>query len=97
MKHVLALFSVLTVLCLISGCAATPQIEVQASPVVINIVECPVPDDPELPQLVDAPNVFIDAPVNIDRLLHRDDVMRQHIRALRSGLTCYELQIPQRE
>lgn len=80
MKHVVALLSVLIVLCS-CGCGRK-----RAAPLIIGHHDCPAPSVPVLPEL-DAAEP-LDSPENIVRLLERDDALRAHIDGLNAALRC---------
>lgn len=60
------------------------------APVLVLPEPCPAPLPPVLPDLDSG--LYFDAPVNMEALLTRDDIMRQYIKALVATVRCYEAQ-----
>lgn len=73
---------------LLSGCAG--RVALPPAPVLVPTTLCPAPATPPLPLL--DPARRLDSPDTVHTLLIRDDLIRQHIKALRSALRCYEVQ-----
>lgn len=78
MEHVVALLSVLTVLCS-CGCG-----QKQAMPLILRYHDCPAPPIPVLPELDVAEP--LDSTENMTRLLERDDRLRNYINGLKPAL-----------
>lgn len=82
MKHAVALFCVLIVLC--SGCSHKQTF----APTVLKLSDCPAPSVPVMPDLnAEEP---LDGPENVARLLERDDLLRNYINGLNAALRCYQ-------
>jgi hypothetical protein len=71
----------------LSGCGAGMQTVLPTPPVLTNAPDCPAPERPHLPAYDG--NLPFDAPENIEAMLERDDLLRLHIEALESTITCY--------
>lgn len=81
---------VLIGLCSLAGCATRADRVSTPPPAVIAAAPCPEPDDPILPD-VDGEQSF-DELDQYDVIMERDDLLRQHINALRRALDCYRAQ-----
>lgn len=64
---------------LIASCATTKPVP---------LPECPRPDVPEMP-ILDA-EIPLEHPLNMQRLMERDDCLRFYIEGLESALDCYK-------
>lgn len=82
MKRGKRLLQGLIVLCSLSFLGCKPDISVSTG------MYCPKPEKPELPFLTD--KYFLDAPVNIEILMQRDDMIRLYIDGLEETIRCYE-------
>lgn len=96
MRHVVRLLCVLIgfgsligLASLGTGCARAPAVPVlPPAPVVRVLPDCPAPARPVLP-LLDGALPF-DAPLNMDVLLRRDDLIRQYLKGLEASVFCYQ-------
>lgn len=85
MRRAMLLLIALTGLC---SCNARPALP----PVMVVHVSaiCPAPVRPDLP-VID-PDAALDSPANVERLMERDDLLRQYIKGLESTVECYKAQ-----
>ena len=81
--------TVLFSLAAVCGCSTSGPLR-PARPVLVGMALCPAPESPSFPAL--SPANYFDAPINVEALLIRDDIFREHIMALREAIRCYEAQ-----
>ena len=86
MRRAMLLLITLTGLC---SCTARPALPPPVMVMHTGVV-CPAPARPALP-VID-PDVALDSPANVERLMERDDLLRQYIRGLESTVDCYKAQ-----
>lgn len=86
MRRAMLLLIALTGLC---SCNARPALPPPVMVVHASAI-CPAPARPDLP-VID-PDAALDSPANVERLMGRDDLLRQYIKGLESTVECYKAQ-----
>lgn len=75
-------------LCMVlTGCGVR-RTEPPATPLILNLPDCPAPSSPALP-LLDG-SAPLDSPANVERLMERDDRIRAHIDGLNAAIRCFQ-------